>query len=106
MKRDRRTAQQIQALEKRSAGVDAVPDASSIETKLAELSISVGQHDGATVVTATPAQDVTVDAADGLIRFCIGDQFRDIPIDGIATKVRRRRGHLEVTVEKHCAGTE
>ena len=60
---------------------------------------------GACPGPATGLQDVKVDVADGMVRFGLGDRFWDVAVDGLATKVRRRRGRLEVTVEKPVGST-
>lgn len=67
------------------------------------LSINVERLEALSLITVTPAKDVKVDSAEGLLRFWLGERFWDVSIDGVATEVKRRRGRLEVKVEKaHC----
>mmetsp|Transcript_107162 Transcript_107162/g.190393 ORF Transcript_107162/g.190393 Transcript_107162/m.190393 type:complete len:238 (-) Transcript_107162:33-746(-) len=85
---------------------DKAPAAKSIlsEPKIQnpgpDISIDVQARDDSTLVIASPAESLEVDVADGLVRFSRGEQVWNVPVDGTATGVKKRRGRLEVTVQR------
>eukprot|EP00930_Biecheleria_cincta_P061298 TRINITY_DN46874_c0_g1_i1.p1 TRINITY_DN46874_c0_g1~~TRINITY_DN46874_c0_g1_i1.p1 ORF type:complete len:309 (-),score=82.78 TRINITY_DN46874_c0_g1_i1:120-1046(-) len=64
------------------------------------LDVDLQHSDKGTVIFASPAEGVEVDMADGTVRFSKGDKTLDVPVRGIVTGVRRKRGRLEVSIAK------
>lgn len=64
------------------------------------LDIDLQHSAKGTVILASPADGVEVDVADGTVRFSKGDKTLDVPVNGVVTGVRRRRGRLEVSIAR------
>eukprot|EP00928_Gymnodinium_smaydae_P079331 TRINITY_DN63295_c0_g1_i1.p1 TRINITY_DN63295_c0_g1~~TRINITY_DN63295_c0_g1_i1.p1 ORF type:complete len:261 (+),score=36.66 TRINITY_DN63295_c0_g1_i1:48-830(+) len=79
---------------------DGEPVKSASAGIVADLRIDVQKRGEVTTVTATPAEGVEVDAKEGMVRFRKSGVTWDVPVDGMATLVKRRGTCLVVTCQE------